>query len=198
MDGEKNQGTEYGAGNSSKRSYKTVRFNGRWFDMYLQAHFSDVPFQGKSIAQYGCSAVAFATVMSGFDDSITVEDAATMVTERSFTGIKRALDSCGMDYTREYRFNSCDSYRKDLLQPHIDRIKDDFLGNGWPVIMLINGDTAGEHKYAGSRHFITLLGFDDDDNVIISNCRTDVGDLNEILTKYCVSGGFYIAIKGKK
>ena len=62
------------------------------------------------------------------------------------------------------------------------------LSKGKPVIALVTGGNNGENKYATNNHFITLLGETPDGKVIISNCNTEMGDLEEII-RYYLKGG---------
>lgn len=174
-----------GNGNKKKRSYKTVTINGRTYDMYRQGYLEDIAYQGGNLSLYGCAPIAFATVASGFNDSITAYDAAKMVRSRSFDGIKAALDKIGIKYKGPYFYNSNDRDENRvkemaaLVRAHLDK--------GKPVIALVTGGNNGETKYATNNHFITLLG-EVNGKVIISNCRKEKGNLEEII-RYYLQGG---------
>ena len=183
-----NGGVKYGEGNSNKRSYKTVTVNGRTYDMYNQHLLGDIAFTGGNgnMAAHGCSACAFATAVSGFRSDLTAYDAAKMVNARSFDGIKHALNLAGVSYSGPYFYNSND-FNEKRIEEMVQRIRD-HLAQGKPVIALVTGGNNGGLKYASSNHFITFLGEDSDGKVIISNCRTELGDLYEIV-KYYMGGG---------
>lgn len=178
-------GYSEGNGNENKRSYKTVTINGRTYDMYRQGYLSDISYQSGDLAKYGCAPIAFATAASGFDSSITAYDAAKLCTSRSFSGIQGALDKIGISYSGPYYYNSND--RNEAKVKEMAALVRSHLEEGKPVIALVTGGNNGENKYATNNHFITLLG-EVNGQVIISNCNTEKGDLEEII-RYYLKGG---------
>ena len=176
----------YGNGDSKKRSYKTVTINGRTYDMYRQSYLGDIPFDGCDLAKCGCSAVAFASAVSGFNSDITVYDAAKMVNARTFTGIKNALNQVNIPYSGPYYYNSNDHDQKKVAE--MAQLIRDHFAKGKPVIALITGDNDGERKYCTNNHFITLYGEDDKGHVIVGNAGVELGNLEEIIDKYMPGG----------
>lgn len=174
-----------GSGNETKRSYKTVTINGRTYDMYNQGYLEDIEYQSGNLALYGCGPIAFATAASGFDDSITAYDAAKLCKSRSFSGIQGALDKVGISYSGPYYYNSND--RDESKVAEMASLVRSHFAEGKPVIALVTGGNNGENKYATNNHFITLLG-EVNGEVIISNCGTERGDLEEII-RYYLKGG---------
>ena len=154
--------------------------------MYNQTYLSDISYQGGNLAKYGCAPIAFATAVSGFNNTIGAYEAAEMVTSRSFSGIERALDSVGVSYDGPYYYNSND--RDEERVQEMAKLVREHLEQGKPVIALVTGGNNGETKYAMNNHFITLLGETNDGEVIISNCGTERGDLEEII-RYYLAGG---------
>lgn len=186
--GGNNSGSSYseGPGNDWKRSIKTVTINGRTYDMYNQSYLSDIPYQSGNLAMYGCGPIAFATAVSGFDDSIGAYEAADLVRSRTFGGIERALDSIGIRYDGPYYYNSNDR-DEEKIEEMVSLVRD-HLAQGKPAIALVTGGNNGENKYATNNHFITLLGETTSGEVIISNCATEKGSLDEIV-RYYLTGG---------
>jgi len=176
----------FGPGNDSKRSVKTVTINGRTYDMYNQGYLEDISYQSGNLALYGCGPIAFATAVSGFDSSIGAYDAAKLVRSRSFSGIMGALDKVGVGYDGPYFYNSND--RDEGKVAEMASLVRGHLSKGKPVIALVTGGNNGENKYATNNHFITLLGETQNGEVIISNCSTEMGDLEEII-RYYLKGG---------
>ena len=174
-----------GSGNDAKRSYKTVTINGRTYDMYRQGYLEDISYQSGNLALYGCGPIAFATAASGFNDDITAYDAAKLCKSRSFSGIMGALDSIGISYSGPYYYNSND--RDEERVAEMAALVRNHFAEGKPVIALVTGGNNGENKYATNNHFITLLG-EVNGEVIISNCGTERGDLEEII-RYYLKGG---------
>ena len=174
-----------GSGNEAKRSYKTVTINGRTYDMYRQGYLEDISYQSGNLAMYGCGPIAFATAASGFNDEITAYDAAKLCKSRSFSGIMGALDSIGVGYSGPYYYNSNDRDEEKVAE--MAALVRNHFAEGKPVIALVTGGNNGENKYATNNHFITLLG-EVNGEVIISNCNTERGDLEEII-RYYLKGG---------
>ena len=174
-----------GSGNESKRSYKTVTINGRTYDMYRQSYLEDISYQSGNLALYGCGPISFATAASGFNDSITAYDAAKLVKSRSFSGIKGAFDKIGIAYDGPYYYNSND--RDEQKVAEMAALARAHFAKGKPIIALVTGGNNGERKYATNNHFITLLG-EVNGEVIISNCATERGNLEEII-RYYLKGG---------
>ena len=175
-----------GPGSNWKRSIKTVTINGRTYDMYNQSYLSDIPYQSGNLAMYGCCPIAFASAVSGFDDSIGAYEAAELVRSRTFGGIERALDSIGIRYDGPYYYNSNDR-DEEKIEEMVSLVRD-HLAQGKPAIALVTGGNNGENKYATNNHFITLLGETSNGEVIISNCGTEKGNLEEII-RYYLKGG---------
>lgn len=180
------RGVIYGPGNSAKRSYKTVTINGRTYDMYKQPQLGDIAFDGCDLKRCGCSAIAFASAVSGFNDSITIYDAAKMVKARTFTGIQNALSQVGIPTSGPYYYNSND-HDSAKVASLAARIREHFA-KGKPVIALITGDNKGVRKYCTNNHFITLLGEDEQGNLIISNAGVELGNLEELIDQYMPGG----------
>lgn len=174
----------FGPGNESKRSYMTYTYAGRTYDMYNQGNLTDISYQSGNLAMYGCAPIAFATAVSGFDSSIGAYEAAKMCKSRSFSGIMAALDSAGVKYSGPYYYNS-NNHNDSEVSKMAAMVREHFSKG--PVIALVTGDSAGQNKYATNNHFITLLG-EEDGEVIISNCVSSKGNLEEIISQYMRGG----------
>ena len=178
----------YGDADSNKRARKTVTINGRTYDQYIQTDFTDVAFDGETIATAGCSAVSFVQAASGWDRDITIWDGASMVKERTFSGIMGALDQKGIPYSGPLIYNSNDN-NQARIDEILEKVRAHFK-EGKPVIALITRDNAGNAKYCGANHFITIYGEDSEGNAIIGNSKVgDKGDLEEIIKYYMPGGG---------
>lgn len=174
----------FGPGNESKRSYMTYTYAGRTYDMYNQGGLTDISYQSGNLAMYGCAPIAFASAVSGFDSSIGAYEAAKMCKSRSFSGIMGALDSVGVKYSGPYYYNS--NNHDDAEVSKMAAMVREHFATG-PVIALVTGDSAGQNKYATNNHFITLLG-EENGEVIISNCVSSKGNLEEIISQYMRGG----------
>ena len=178
----------YGEAETDKRARKTITVNGRTYDVYVQTDFTDVAFDGETIASAGCSAVSFTQVASGWDRDITVWDGAKLTTERTFIGIMNALDSVNIPYQDVVFY---DSYENDETQiaSVLQKVRD-HLSQGKPVIALITKGKNGETKYCSANHFITIYGEDDQGRALLGNSGSgDYGDLEEIVRYYMPGWG---------
>ena len=167
-------------GDSSKRSYQTISIGCRTYDVYLQRILGDIPFDGCNLKDCGCSAMAFATAASGFDNTITAYEAASLVKARSFDGIMRALSSKGIGYSGPYYYNSNDN-NESRVQALSSQIRE-HLAQGKPAIALIAGG-----PYANANHFVTLLG-EVDGELVIGNCRKERGTIEELVRESMCGG----------
>ena len=158
-----------------KRCRKTITINGRTYDMYMQHDFPDIGFTGSNISEAGCSAIGFLQAASGYDRSLTVWDAASLVKERSFTGITRALNSVGIPYNSNIVYYNSNDYNKAAEARVCSQVRE-HLKQGKPAIAILNGA-----PYAGDNHFVTLFGEDENGNLITGNCRKEVGSLEEMV-----------------
>lgn len=168
------------SGDNSKRSYQTISIGCRTYDVYLQRILGDIPFDGCNLAQCGCSAMAFATAASGFDNSITAYEAAKLVKARSFDGIMGALRSKGIAYSGPFYYNSNDR-NESRVQALSNQIRE-HLAKGKPAIALIAGG-----PYAKDNHFVTLLG-EDNGTLVIGNCRKERGTIEELVRESMCGG----------
>ena len=179
--------TTYGEADAAKRSKKSVTINGRTYDMYNQHDFDDVGFSGENVGSAGCSLIAFTQAASGFDRDLTVFDAATMFSDRTFEGIGSALDKLGISHSNIIYYNSNDyentANGKQRAQAVVDQVRS-HMSEGKPVIAMTQGA-----PYSGSQpHFITLFGEDENGNLITGNSRKEVGSLEELVA-YSLQGG---------
>ena len=175
----------YGEGDAGKRARKTVTIKGRTYDSYLQGDFPDVGFSGQNIAVAGCSCVAMTQAASGFNRDLTIFEAATYFSDRTFGGIGQGLTKLGIPYSDIIYYNSNDyensANGKTRAQAVVDQVRA-HLDQGKPAIAIVQGGA-----YAGANpHFITLFGEDENGNLITGNCRKEVGSLEELVaTSLC-------------
>ena len=165
----------YGNCDPKKRCRKTITINGRTYDMYIQLDFPDVGFTGSNVSQAGCSAVGFLQAASGFNRNLTIYDAVSLVKERSFTGITRALRSVGIPYSDKIIYYNSNDYNKAAEARVCQQVRE-HLKKGKPAIAILNGA-----PYAGDNHFVTLFGEDEQGRLITGNCRKEVGSLEEMV-----------------
>ena len=172
--------TTYGDCDAKKRCRKTVTIKGRTYDMYMQGDFPDVGFSGQNIKVAGCSCVAMTQAASGFNRDITIFQAATMFSDRTFEGIGKGLRQLGIPYSSIIYYNSNDynnsANGKSRAEAVVKQVRD-HLNQGKPAIAIVLGA-----PYAGENpHFITLFGEDENGNLISGNCRKEVGSLEELV-----------------
>ena len=177
----------FGACDAKKRCRKTVTIKGRTYDSYMQGDFADVGFSGQNIKLAGCSCVAMTQAASGFNRDITIFQAATMFSERTFEGIGKGLRQLGIPYSSIIYFNSTDYHNsangKSRAQNVVNQVRA-HLNQGKPAIAIIQGA-----PYAGGQpHFITIFGEDDEGHMICGNCRKEVGSLEELVASSLQGG----------
>lgn len=173
---------------------RTVTYMGRTFKDYKQNRM------GAAIEAGGCGPVSLLSIMSGYNDSITIDQIISVSgLSTSFNYINAAARTYGLSHSQIYVYSSRNPV-EPVLQ-NLTNIAKSELRAGHQLIVLVTRSSMCDYgicngypydAYSWGNHFIAIIGLKKDgEHVIIFNpqeVRMEEGTIENIL-RYYLPGG---------
>lgn len=172
---------------------RTVTYMGKTFKDYKQNRM------GAAISAAGCGPVSLLDILSGYNDSITIEQVVKLTgLSTSFNYINVAATALGLGHSQIYVYSSGNP--NETAVRNLTNIAIDHLKHGHQLIVLVaragcdygicNG--MPYDAYSWGNHFIAIIGVKkDNEHVIIFNpqeTRLEEGRMEDII-RYYLPGG---------